>query len=240
MSGERTGAPLWQDDAVAALVHELRTPVTTIRALSEMMLEAPDMDGDERQGFLSIIAAESRRLGRLVDDVLDAARLGSDQAELRLEDVDPVALVHEAARIGSALLAEKGAQLVLDAPSCAPMMRGDRERLLQVLLNLVSNAAKAVPEQEGRVAIRLEAAPGALTIRVGDNGPGIAPDDLEAVFQPFRRLGPARARPPGTGLGLPISRRIVERHGGTLRAEPAQGGACFVIRLPAAKGEGAP
>ena len=237
MSGGPTPAPLWHDEAVAALVHELRTPVTTIRALSELILDAPDMDTDEQRGFLSIIAAESRRLGRLVDDILDAARLGSDEAEIAREDLDPAALVNEAARIASAVMAEKGAQLAVDLPPAAPMVRGDRDRLLQVLLNLLSNAAKMVPDQGGRIVVSLQAAPDALTIRVADNGPGLAPEEREAVFQPFRRLGAAGARPPGTGLGLPISRRIVERHGGTLSAEPSEGGACFAIRLPLAPEE---
>ena len=96
-----------------------------------------------------------------------------------------------------------------------------------------------VPEQGGEVSLTLQAAPDLLTIRVADNGPGLEPHELEAVFQPFRRLGPAHVRPPGTGLGLPISRRIVEGHGGTLRAEPAPRGACFVIRLPVAQAGGA-
>ena len=236
MSGGPASAPLWHDEAVAALVHELRTPVTTIRALSELILDAPDMDADEQRGFLSIIAAESLRLGRLVDDILDAARLGSDEAEIAREDLDPAALVAEAARIASALMIEKGAQLALDLPPAAPMVRGDRDRLLQVLLNLLSNAAKMVPAQGGRITVSLEAGPEAV-IRVRDNGPGIPPGQHEAVFQPFRRLGPQGTRPPGTGLGLPISRRIVEGHGGTLGVEPAEG-ACFVIRLPVPPTEG--
>lgn len=235
MNGKDASAPLWQDEAVAALVHELRTPVTSIRALAELMLDTPGLDEEERRGFLRIIASESRRLGRLVDDVLDAARLGSDGAELRLEDVDLAALLREAAGIALPLMAGKDAQLALDLPDTAPVVRGDRDRLLQVLLNLLSNAAKAVPGGGGRVLVGLEAAPDAVTIRVADNGPGIPPENLGAVFQPFRRLDDS---PPGTGLGLPVSRRIVERHGGTLRAEPAQG-ACFVLRLPGPRGEGA-
>lgn len=236
MSGGAERAPLWQEEAVAALVHELRTPVTTIRALSEMMLQAPDMDGAERQGFLSIIAAESQRLGRLVDEVMDAARLGSDEAELRFEPVELCALLREAARLASPLLAGKDARIALDVAPGAVVVRGDRDRLLQVLVNLLSNAAKMVPEQGGEVTLGLRAGSEAV-IRVRDNGPGIPPEDREAVFQPFRRLGPQETRPPGTGLGLPISRRIVEGHGGTLKAEPAEG-ACFAIRLPMPTTEG--
>ena len=236
MSAGADRAPLWQEEAVAALVHELRTPVTTIRALSEMMLDAPDMDGSERQGFLSIIAAESQRLGRLVDEVMDAARLGSDEAELRLEPVNLGELLRDAARRAAPLLAGKEASIALDLSAEAPVVRGDRDRLLQVLLNLLSNAAKMVPQRGGRITIGLKAGPEAV-IRVRDNGPGIPAEEREAVFQPFRRLGPQGKRPPGTGLGLPISRRIVEAHGGTLEAEPAEG-ACFVIRLPVSQGEG--
>ena len=97
MSRGPASAPLWHDEAMAALVHELRTPVTTIRALSELILDAPDMDADEQRGFLSIIAADAQRLGRLVDEVMDAARLGSDEAELQLGPVDLGGLLREAA-----------------------------------------------------------------------------------------------------------------------------------------------
>lgn len=236
MSAGADRAPLWQEEAVAALVHELRTPVTTIRALSEMMMQAPDMDGAERQGFLSIIAAESQRLGRLVDEVMDVARLGSDQAELRREAVDLGELLREAVRLASPLLAGKDARIALELPAGAVVAPGDRDRLLQVLLNLLSNAARVVPDGGGQITISLEAGREAV-IRVRDNGPGIPPEQREAVFQPFRRLGPQGTRPPGTGLGLPISRRIVEGHGGTLGVEPAEG-ACFVIRLPLPESEG--
>ena len=236
MTGGADRAPLWQEEAVAALVHELRTPVTTIRALSEMMLDAPDMDGSERQGFLSIIAAEAQRLGRLVDEVMDAARLGSDEAELQLGPVDLGGLLREAARLAAPLLAGKDARIALELPAGVMVVRGDRDRLLQVLLNLLSNAAKMVPAQGGRITVSLETGSEAV-IRVRDNGPGILAGQHEAVFQPFRRLGPQGTRPPGTGLGLPISRRIVEAHGGTLVAEPAEG-ACFVICLPVPPREG--
>lgn len=230
-----SGVPdsLFTEETVAAMVHELRTPLTTIRALAELMLDSPAMDEHERQGFLAIIADESRRLGRLVDEVLEAARLGSAEAEWRMQDLDPVALVAEAARLASGLTRDRGIAVSLDLPPAAPPVRGDSERLLQVLLNLMSNAAKAAPAEGGRIGIRLAADQGAVTIRVTDNGPGIAPEDRQAVFQPFRRLGQA-----GTGLGLPISRRIVQRHGGRLWVEPTDGGACLALSLPVSEDAG--
>lgn len=221
---------LFTEETVAAMVHELRTPVTTIRALAELMLDAPEIEEDERRGFLTIIADESRRLGRLVDEVLEAARLGSGESEWQMQRLDPAALVAEAARLSAGLMRERGVELSLEAAAAAPAVRGDRDRLLQVLLNLLSNAAKAAPPQGGRVSIHLEAGADAVTIRVIDNGPGIAPADREAVFQPFRRLGQT-----GTGLGLPISRRIALRHGGSLAVEPSDAGACFALRLPPAE-----
>jgi len=221
---------LFTEETVAAMVHELRTPVTTIRALAELMLDTPEMREDERRGFLTIIADESQRLGRLVDEVLDAARLGSGEARLQMQRIDPAALVAEAARLAAGLMRERGVELSLDARATTPAIRGDRDRLLQVLLNLLSNAAKAAPGQGGRVAIRLEAGADAVTIRVIDNGSGIAPEDREAVFQPFRRLGQT-----GTGLGLPISRRIAQNHGGSLLVEPSDAGACFALCLPVAE-----
>ncbi|MBB1491783.1 MULTISPECIES: sensor histidine kinase KdpD [unclassified Paracoccus (in: a-proteobacteria)] len=224
-------ADLFTEEAVAAMVHELRTPVTTIRALAELMLDTPEMEEDERRGFLSIIADESRRLGRLVDEVLEAARIGSAEAEWRMEDLDPLALTAEAARLATGLMRERGVELSLDLPATAPPVRGDRDRLLQVLLNLLSNAAKAASGQGGHVALALAPDRDAVTIRVIDNGPGIAPEDREAVFQPFHRLGQT-----GTGLGLPVSRRIARRHGGSLSVEPSDAGACFALSLPLAEG----
>lgn len=224
-------AGMFTEETVAAMVHELRTPVTTIRALAELMLDTPEMEEDERRGFLSIIADESRRLGRLVDEVLEAARIGSAEAEWRMEDLDPLALTAEAARLATGLMRERGVELSLDLPAIAPKIRGDRDRLLQVLLNLLSNAAKAAPGQGGHVALALAADGDRVTIRVTDNGPGIAPEDREAVFQPFHRLGQT-----GTGLGLPVSRRIARRHGGSLSAEPSDKGARFALSLPLAEG----
>lgn len=232
MSAQPDSAAPFSEEAVAALVHELQTPVTTIRALAELMRDTPGMDDDERRGFLAIIADESLRLGRLVDDVLDAARLGSDEAEWQMKALDPLPLIEESTRTSAALMRQKGIDLSVDLPATAPAICGDRDRLLQVMLNLLSNAAKAAPGQGGRVIVSLTVKPEGVIIRVADNGPGIPPEDREAVFQRFRRLGQPGARPQGTGLGLSISRRIVQRHGGRLWVEASEGGACLAILLP--------
>jgi signal transduction histidine kinase len=114
-----------------------------------------------------------------------------------------------------------------------PLLRADPDRLLQVVLNLLSNAAKFVPAGAGQVQVRLSLREGALRVEVQDNGPGVPPAQQTLVFERFRQGGDLARRPQGTGLGLPISRRIVEHFGGRLwlRSEPGQG-ACFGFDLP--------
>jgi signal transduction histidine kinase len=118
-------------------------------------------------------------------------------------------------------------------PGPVPLLRADPDRLLQVLLNLLSNAAKFMPDSAGRADLRLRLNADTLTVEVQDNGPGIPPEQQTLVFEKFRQGGDASHRPQGTGLGLPISRRIVEHFGGRLwlRSEPGQG-ACFGFDLP--------
>lgn len=220
------------DEALTAAVHELRTPLTAIRALAELMQDSPDMDPAEREGFLSIIADEAARLGRLVDGILDAARLGTAFAECEMAALDPAALLRDAAAVVRPLLAARGVALELDlAP--VPVMRGDRDRLLQVALNLLSNAAKFAPEDRGRITAALHPVPAGIEISVTDNGPGIPAGEAEAIFQPWHQSGAPGARPKGSGLGLSLARSIVARHGGRIVAGPApDGGARFVVTLP--------
>lgn len=235
MSG-RGGSPASgadaHDEALTAAVHELRTPLTAIRALAELMQDSPDMDPAERDGFLSIIVAESARLGRLVDGILDAARLGTAFADWDMAALDPAALLRDAAAVLRPSLAARGVALELEL-SPVPAIRGDRDRLLQVALNLLSNAGKFAPEGCGRVTLALQQAPGGVEISVTDNGPGIPPADREAIFQPWHQSGARGDRPKGTGLGLPLARAIARHHGGDITAEPApQGGARLVLTLP--------
>jgi signal transduction histidine kinase/Na+/proline symporter len=222
-----------KDDFVSSVSHELRTPLTSIRALSELLLDTPDMEPGQREEFLRIIVAESERLGRLVNQVLDLAKLEAGAADWRSADVDLRALVLAAVRATSELFRTRGATVETRLPDAVPTVRADPDRLTQVMMNLLSNAAKFVPEARGRIDVSLVAEPDALVVRVRDNGPGVPPSERARVFEKFRQGGDARTRPPGTGLGLPISRQIVEHFGGEMwLEEPAGGGACFAFRLP--------
>jgi Na+/proline symporter/nitrogen-specific signal transduction histidine kinase len=222
-----------KDDFMSSVTHELRTPLASIRALAELMRDEPGMEPAQRQQFLGIVVSESERLTRLVNQVLDMAKIESGHAEWHASDVDLGALVDQAAASTAELLRERGARIEVHKPEQVRALRADADRLLQVLLNLLSNAAKFVPAGAGVVRVRLTQSDAGLRVEVQDNGPGVPPEQQQLVFEKFRQGGDGRSRPQGTGLGLPISRRIVEHFGGRLwlKSEPGQG-ATFGFDLP--------
>jgi len=131
------------------------------------------------------------------------------------------------------LFRERGAAVALVLPESVPTLRADADRLTQVLLNLLSNAAKFLPPTGGRVEARLQVLESALRVEIRDNGSGVAADQQALIFEKFRQGGDAASRPQGTGLGLPISRQIVEHFGGRMWLESGPGpGACFAFELP--------
>ncbi len=226
-----------KDDFMASVTHELRTPLTAIRSLAELMAQEPGMDSTQRQRFLAIVVAESERLSRLVNQVLDLAKIEAGHAEWRSADVDLPALARQAADTAQPLLAARGAMLALDLPAQLPTLRADPDRLQQVLLNLLSNAAKVVPSPGGQIRLRLWGDADGAHLTVQDNGPGVPVEQQALIFERFRQGGSADHRPAGTGLGLTISRQIVAHFGGQLRLLPSGGadlgqGACFQIDLP--------
>ena len=222
-----------KDDFMSSVTHELRTPLTSIRAFAELMADDPAMSVEQRQQFLALVVAETARLTRLVNQVLDMAKIESGHAEWRNTELDLRALLTNAVQTTAELLHARGARAELQMPEAVPALHADADRLTQVLLNLLSNAAKFVPPQGGRVQVRLTVDAQRATIEVQDNGPGVPPEQQQLVFEKFRQGGDALNRPQGTGLGLPISRQIVEHFGGRmwLRSEPGQG-ACFGFDLP--------
>jgi signal transduction histidine kinase len=196
------------------------------------MQDEPTMEAAQRQEFVGVIVAETARLSRLVNQVLDMAKIESGHAEWHNADVDMRRLVGDAVRATAELFRERGAAVELCAEE-VPMIRADPDRLTQVMLNLLSNAAKFVPETGGRVEVALRCDGDGLVVEVRDNGPGVPEAERATVFEKFRQGGDTLTRPPGTGLGLPISRQIVDHFGGRMWVESAPGGgACFAFRLP--------
>ncbi|MFM6985745.1 MAG: ATP-binding protein [Hydrogenophaga sp.] len=223
-----------KDDFMSSVTHELRTPLTSIRALSEMMRDDAGMDVAQRQQFLDIIVTETERLSRLVNQVLDMAKIEAGHAEWHNTAVDMRDLLEQTAGSMAELLRERGITLTLELPERIAPLQADADRITQVVLNLLSNAAKYAPAGRGHVQLRLSDSPDAVEVQVQDNGPGIPPEQQSRVFEKFRQVsGDEHYRPGGTGLGLPISRQIVEHFGGRLwlRSQPGQG-ACFGFSLP--------
>jgi len=224
-----------KDDFMSSVTHELRTPLTSIRALAELMRDDADMATEQRQAFLGIVVAETERLSRLVNQVLDLAKIEAGQAEWREAELDLADVLRQAAHTVQELLRERGATLALRVPEAGPpaMVRADADRLMQVLLNLLTNAAKFVPEGRGHIVLSLATGADGVRVQVQDNGPGVPEAERELIFEKFRQGGDATHRPQGTGLGLPICRRIVEHFGGRLTLMPDAGqGACFAFTLP--------
>jgi signal transduction histidine kinase len=222
-----------KDDFMSSVTHELRTPLTSIRALAELMRDDPKIDLAQRRRFIDIIVSETERLSRLVNQVLDMAKIESGHAEWHTDRVDMCALINQAVTTTAELFHERQAVVNVTLPDQVPKLMADPDRLMQVMLNLLSNAAKFVPVPGGRVGVSLSSDDTGVTVVVSDNGPGVSVEQQALIFERFRQGGDAGNRPQGTGLGLPISRQIVEHFGGRLWLESRPGqGAAFCFRLP--------
>ena len=225
-----------KDDFISTVTHELRTPLTSIRAFSEILLADPDIALAEREKFLGIITRETERLTRLINQVLDLAKIESGRAEWQVTRVDVRKVIAETIAGMSPMFKEKNVQVETRLPERVSPVDADLDRLIQVLLNLLSNALKFCAEGKGRVEVALAEANGVVRVDVRDNGPGIDLADQTVIFDKFRQAGDTLTeKPPGTGLGLHISRQIVEHFGGRMWVESRPGeGARFAFTLPIA------
>jgi Na+/proline symporter/signal transduction histidine kinase len=226
-----------KDEFISTVSHELRTPLTSIRSFSEILLDNPDLQLAERNQFLEIVVKESERLTRLINDILDLSRIESGRMEWHLSTCDPKDILEDALAATSGLFKEKGITLQPDFARDLPRVTVDRDRLMQVVINLLSNAAKFAQPEGGRVTVRMARQDRQLAVSVEDNGPGIPPEQFEAVFDRFHQLGgdTMTGKPKGWGLGLTICRQIVEHFGGRIWVEPGRPrGAVFRFTLPTA------
>jgi signal transduction histidine kinase len=223
-----------KDDFMSTVTHELRTPLTSIRAFSEILLGNPDVELEQRRKFLAIITKETERLTRLINQVLDLAKIESGRAEWRVTRVDVKEIVADTLAGMSQVFKEKAIEVQTRLAERVSPVNADLDRLVQVLLNLLSNAVKFCAPGRGRIEVSLAESAGFVRVDVRDNGPGISPADQKVIFEKFRQVGDTLTnKPSGTGLGLHISRQIVEHFGGRLWVESRSGeGACFSFTLP--------
>ena len=223
-----------KDDFISTVTHELRTPLTSIRAFSEMLHQDPEIDLADRTRFLGIIVNEADRLTRLINQILDMAKLESGRAEWTTGDVDIGEVAREAMESLGQLFRAKGVTLESEIPALGPVVLADRDRLTQVMINLLSNAVKFVHGETGLVMVRVTDDGREARVEVEDNGPGLTAEESLVIFERFRQGGNTMTdKPQGTGLGLPISRQIIEYFGGNLWVESRPGaGAKFIFTVP--------
>jgi signal transduction histidine kinase len=223
-----------KDEFVSIVSHELRTPLTAIRALSEILHDNPELDREERQRFLGNVVKESERLSRLINQVLDMAKIEAETAEWVREQVDLRELVEEGLVTTNQLFVERSVVLDRELPSKPILVTVDRDRLVQVVINLLSNAVKFCEKDAGIVKIRMKTGDNAVRVEVSDNGPGIPLVEQEKIFNKFHQIKDrTKGKPMGSGLGLSISQRIIEYHGGKIWVESTRKqGATFIFTLP--------
>jgi signal transduction histidine kinase len=224
-----------KDDFVSTVTHELRTPLTSIRAFTEILLDDPELAIAQRNKFLAIITKETERLTRLINQVLDLAKLESGKTEWIETPVDMKEVISDTLAAMGQLFKESNIEVEAELPDNVAAVTADLDRMIQVMLNLLSNAIKFCDTAKGKVQITLSEFDGNLKVEVRDNGRGISAEDQDAIFSKFRQVGDTLTdKPHGSGLGLHISRQIVEHFGGKMWVESRPGaGACFSFTLPA-------
>jgi signal transduction histidine kinase len=209
----------------------MRTPLASIKGYATaLLLEETDWDAETTTEFLETIADESDRLTRLIEDILESAAI--EAGSLRIE-LEPILVPRIAKRVVDGIAIHSNQhQFVQMFPPHFPVVEADAHRIEQVLRNLLDNAVKYSPDG-GLIVVRGEMLPGEVVVSVVDQGIGIAPEDLNKLFERFFRVSPDRRAVAGTGLGLPISDSIVRAHGGRIWAESAVGrGTTLAFTLP--------
>jgi signal transduction histidine kinase len=220
-----------KSELVSIVSHELRTPLASVLGFTSLLLTR-DFDEETRKRYLGIVDAQARRLGALIDDFLDARRLEEGKLELVREPIDVAALLRELAELFGRQ--SERHRLTLAVPSEPLAVRGDRDRLTQVIGNLLSNAIKYSPEG-GTVELVAERENGLVRVRIRDEGVGIPDEQQSQIFTRFFRGDAAASGIGGTGLGLAVAREIVEAHGGRIGFTSEESkGSTFWLELPSA------
>jgi len=222
-----------RDQFVAVLAHELRTPLSPIVSSANLLAEQlPREDDSLTDRLIRNVLRGAEDLEARLSDLLDLARIHARAFALEISPLDLQALLREMAQQIEPLASSKGQLLILEVPRNLPLIKADRGRLAQVIMNLLENATKFTPEG-GRIVLRADAREQDLVVAVQDSGPGLSLDEQRRLFQPYYRSEVDRQRLPGTGLGLSLCKQLVEAHGGRIWVESEVGrGSTFALSVP--------
>jgi signal transduction histidine kinase len=218
-------------DFVSLVSHELRSPMAAVIGAARTLQERwRALTAGQRESFLALIGDETSRLAKLIGDVLDTSRIEAGTFSFAFTDVDVAELLRDI--VAAAALGQDEVHVRAEVNGTLPRVRGDRERLRQVIQNLVENAVK-YSSAGGQVRVSASAEDVRVRVNVQDDGPGIPFEDQKVIFEKFGRAAGARGAKPGTGLGLFIARSIAEAHGGSLNVESEpKHGSTFTLELP--------
>jgi signal transduction histidine kinase len=226
-------------DLVAAVSHELKTPLASMRLLVDSLLEDAPLELGKTREYLRMIAGENDRLTRLIENFLTFSRIERNRQHFEFAPVQPSGVIHAAAQLMRERLQTPACHFEIEAASDLPLLDADEDALITVLLNLIDNAYKYTPSGEEvvkHISVRAHHAGGEVVFEVEDNGIGIAPRDQKRIFRRFYQVDQRLARETGgCGLGLSIVEFIVRAHGGSVRVKSRPGaGSTFIVRLPCA------
>ncbi|ODT65059.1 MAG: sodium:solute symporter [Pelagibacterium sp. SCN 63-23] len=222
-----------KDDFLSQVSHEVRTPMTSIRSFSEILMESGELNDTQRQRFVTTIHQESLRLTKLLDEILDLSALERGERSWQNVPADAEEALNRAVAICDALLRQKGMKVEFGERAHTTMVEGDEDRLCQVFINLISNAVKYNDAAAPVVRVSSAVRSGSYVVEIADNGPGISKRERKLIFEKFWRGVGGAGDHGGAGLGLAISRQIITRMNGTLELVPGPlPGACFRLRLP--------
>lgn len=221
---------------ISTVTHELRTPITSIKAMGKILYDNKELPQEKKEEFLEIIVAESERISRLVTEVLDLQKVQAGSGSWDFEEVELCGIADQAFKGVKQLMKQENYESSFDVCQQDVPVFGDRDKLTQLIVNLLSNAIKFCNPEQGKVGLKLDIEGGAAVLKVSDNGNGISKADQAKVFDKFIQIKtPGVKKPRGTGLGLFICKQIVEAHKGTIEVESELGkGAVFKVTLPLA------
>jgi signal transduction histidine kinase len=237
-TAEVEAASQHKSEFLANMSHELRTPLNAIIGFSEVLSERMFGELNEKQEeYLKDINASGQHLLSLINDILDLSKIEAGRMELELTDFHLPTALDNALILVRERAGRQSITLQMSVDERLGEVRADERKIRQVVLNLLSNAIKFTSEG-GRIEVRAVPVDGSVEVTVSDTGVGIAPEDQQAIFEEFRQVGTAAKKVEGTGLGLALSRKFIELHGGRIWVKSQVGaGSTFTFTLPVRRGE---